>query len=344
MNRRATPQCPRPVLAGALVMMLLGFGVVAAGSAQAAGPAPVVLRTAGAFAVLGGSTVTNTGPTVINGDLGLSPGTSITGFPPGTVNGTIHTTDAVAGQAQTDLVTAYDDAAGRTSTGTVTADLGGQTLLPGVYTGNPSLQLTGTLTLDGAGDPNAVFIFRAPSSTLTTASGSRVSLIGGAQACNVVWQVGSSATLGTNSNLVGNVLALQAITATTGATVAGSTLTRNAAVTLDSNTISRAVCAAPVSTTSTTAVSGGGTTTTSGTGSTATTVPGAGTTGTPGTPGTTGTPGSPGTGLTTGTPGHPPLATTGLGRDGPLLGVALTTLGLMLLLVSRRRRAPQSLR
>jgi hypothetical protein len=147
------------------------------------------------------------------------------------------------------------------------------------------------------------------------------------------------------------VLALQAITMTTGATINGSTLARNAAVTLDSNTISRAVCAAPVGTsgtTSTTAVSGGGTTTTSGTGSTATTVPGGGTTGTAGGPGGGTNPGRPdsgtGTGLTTGTVGRPPLATTGLGRDGALLGAALTALGLLLMLVTRRRWHPQLLR
>jgi hypothetical protein len=339
MNRRAklcaTSTYSRPVRVGGLAALVLGLVTVTAGSAGAAGPTAVDLRTAGGFAVLGGTTITNSGPTVINGDLGLSPGTAVTGFPPGTVNGTIHTTDAVAAQAQTDLVTAFNDAAGRTSNSTVSANLGGQTLSPGVYKGAPSLALTGTLTLDGGGDPNAVFIFQMPSSTLTTSSGSGVNLIRGAQACNVVWQVGSSATLGTNSHLVGNVLALTAVTMTTGATIDGSALARNAAVTLDSNTVSRALCAAAAAGTSTTTTtaSGGSTTTTPG-GGTATTTPGGGTTGTTG-----GAPGRPGSGTATGLTNSPPLAGTGLGTNGTLLGLTLTALGLLLTAVTRRRPA-----
>ena len=223
-----------PVLALLAVLAL-------AGSARA--QAPVSLGTAGSFAVLAGTTVTNTGPTVINGDLGLSPGTSVTGFPPGTVNGTQHIANAVAGQAQIDLTTAYNTAAAQAPTGTVTADLGGQTLTPGVYRSATSLGLTGTLTLDAQGNPNAVFIFQA-GSTLITASGSSVNLINGAQACNVFWQVGSSATLGTGSTFRGTILALTTITATTGAVVDGRLLARNGATTLDSNTVTRAQCAA----------------------------------------------------------------------------------------------------
>jgi Ice-binding-like len=137
--------------------------------------------------------VTNTGPSTVNGDLGVSPGTAVTGFPPGTVNGNLHAADAVAGQAQLDLTTAYNDAAGRTPPAAVTADLGGQRLTSGVYNSATSLGLTGALTLDAQGDPNAVFVFQA-GSTLTTASGSHVNLVNGAQACNVFWQIGSSAT------------------------------------------------------------------------------------------------------------------------------------------------------
>ncbi|MEK7109283.1 MAG: ice-binding family protein [Patescibacteria group bacterium] len=205
----------------------------------------VNLGTAGSFAVLGGSTVTNTGPTVVNGDLGLSPGTSVTGFPPGIVNGVQHVTDAMAAQAQADLVTAYDAAAGQ-STGvtTISGDLGGQTLAPGLYKSSSALGLTGTVTLDGQGSPDAVFIFQI-SSALTTASASRVALINGAQACNVFWQIGSSATLGTNSTFVGNILALSSITVNTGASVAGRVLARNGAVTLDTSPINRPTCAAP---------------------------------------------------------------------------------------------------
>jgi hypothetical protein len=334
-------------------MLLLGLAMVTGGSARAAGPTAVDLRSAGGFAVLAGSTVTNTGPTVINGDLGLSPGTAITGFPPGTVNGTVHPTDAVAAQAQTDLVAAYNDAAGRASNGSISSNLGGQTLSPGVYTSSSSMDLDGTLTLDGADDPDAVFIFQA-GSTLIAGSTSRVNLIRGAQACNVVWQVGSSATLGTNSNFVGNVLALTAVTLNTGATVNGSVLARNAAVTLDSNTVSRAICAAGVvnpDTTSTTAVPGGSTTTTPGGGTTTTTpgggttttTPGGGTTGTTRRPGGGGNPSLPSTGtdpeLTTDTVGRPPLANTGLGTNGTLLGLTFTALGLLLTLVTRRRPA-----
>lgn len=211
------------------------------------GPLAVDLGSAADFGVLAGSTVTNTGFTIINGDLGLSPGTSITGFPPGIVNGTIHQTDGVAAQAQLDLTDAYNDAAGRISTGTIAADLGGQILTPGVYTSASSIGLTGVLTLDAQGDPNAVWIFQA-GSTLTTASASQVVFINGAQACNVFWQVGSSATLGTGSDFSGTILALTSITATTGATVDGRLLARNGAVTLDTNTVTVSTCEAIPST------------------------------------------------------------------------------------------------
>jgi len=254
------------------------FVAIGGPSPVAAAEAAVGLGTATSFAVLGGSTVTNTGPSVISGDVGLHPGTSVTGFPPGIVNdGSIHATDALASSAKDDLVTAYNDAAGRSMTGAVTADLGGQTLLPGVYRG-PTLGLTGALTLDGAGDPNAVFIFQA-SSTLTTATASSVVLIGSAQACNVFWQVGSSATLGTASDFAGTIMALTSISATTGATIEGQLLARNGAVTLDTNTITRPVCdTTQITTTSTT--TGGSTTSTTTGGSTTSTTTGGSTTST----------------------------------------------------------------
>ncbi len=172
---------------------------LAAGDALAA-QLPVSLGKAGSFAALGGQTVTSTGLTTLNGDLGVSPGSSLTGFPPGKVNGTIHATDPVASQAQADLTTAYNDAAGRQPPQALPADVGGQTLAPGVYkTGaTPALGLTGTLTLDAQGDSNAVFVIQV-GSALTTAVNSHVNLIGGAQAANVFWQIGSSATLGTSS-------------------------------------------------------------------------------------------------------------------------------------------------
>jgi hypothetical protein len=223
--------------------------------------APVGLGTAGSFAVLAGTTVTNTGPSTISGDLGVSPGTAVTGFPPGIVsNGTIHSADGVAAGAQSDLTTAYNDAAGRSPTASVPGFIGaGQTLAPGVYKASSSLDVGGSLTLDGGGDPNAVFIFQAPS-TLVTDSASSVILTNGAQACNVFWQVGSSATLGTNSAFTGSILALTSISVDTGDTIAGRALARNGAVTLDDDTITSPTCASapppptstPTSTTSAT--------------------------------------------------------------------------------------------
>lgn len=204
------------------------------------------LGAAESFAVLGASTVTNTGPSVITGDLGLSPGTSITGFPPGTVvGGTTHATDEVAAQAQSDTTAAYIDLAGQVCTTTfdVPTDIGGLTLVPGVYCFASSAQLTGVLTLNAEGNADAVWIFKM-GSTLTTASSSSVVLINGAQNCNVFWQVGSSATLGTSTRFVGHILALTSITLTTDARVSGSVLARNGAVTLDSNTVSTSACAA----------------------------------------------------------------------------------------------------
>jgi hypothetical protein len=206
-----------------------------------AATAPVGLGTANSFAVLAYSTVTNTGPTTITGDVGLHPGSSVTGFNTVTLHGTQHVADAAALQAKNDLVTAYDNAAGRTPT-TVGTELGGQTLTSGVYsTQNGKLGLTGAVTLNAQGDPTAVFIFQA-ASTLITASGSSVVLTNGAQACNVYWKVASSATLGTSSAFAGNILALASITMTTGATLVGRALAQTGAVTLDTNVITRAVC------------------------------------------------------------------------------------------------------
>jgi len=197
----------------------------------------VPLGTAGNFAVLAGSTVTNTGSTAIGGDLGLSPGTSVTGFPPGQVSGTQHVADAVALHAKADLDSAYNDAAARPTTATVPVELGGTTKTPGVYESPAgTFGITGVLTLDAQGDPDAVFIFKA-ASTLITASASSVELTGGAQSSNVFWVVGSSATLGTYSILRGTIMALASITVTTGVTIDGRTLARTAAVTLDTDTI-----------------------------------------------------------------------------------------------------------
>jgi hypothetical protein len=214
------------------------IGVLGPPSASAATQS-VPLGAAANFAVLAGSTVTNTGPTVVTGDLGLSPGTSVTGFPPGVVNGTIHAADSIAAQAKIDLDVAYNDAASRPTTATVPVELGGTSKTPGVYDSPAgTFGITGTLTLDAQGDPNAVFIFKA-ASTLITASASNVTLINGARSADVIWLVGSSATLGTNSVLRGNILAQASITVTTGVQIDGRALARTAAVTLDTATIAR---------------------------------------------------------------------------------------------------------
>ena len=237
---------------GTAALVILG-GVTGTPVASAA-PTTVGLGTATPFAVLGGQTVTNTGPSVISGSLGVDPGTAIVGFPPGLViNGTQYSADPVASQAQSDLTTAYLDAAGRTPTSTFVAgdnQLGGQTLTAGVYAfgGASTANLTGPLTLDAQGDANAVFIFQA-SSTLVTASNSAVLLVNGAQACNVFWQVTSSATLGSGTTFVGSILALTSATLDTGANVLGRVLARNGAVTLDTNTITQSNCLTPPPTT-----------------------------------------------------------------------------------------------
>jgi hypothetical protein len=229
------------VAAVALTLLFaVGLAVSLVGSAQAAA-VTIPLGTANSYAVLAGSTVTNTGPSVIDGDVGLSPGTSVTGFPPGHVNGTKHVADAVALQAKSDLKTAYNVAAGEQPPHPVTGDLGGQTLTRGVYNSATSLGLTGALTLDGQGDSGSVWVFQA-GSTLTTATASHVNLINGANACNVYWQVGSSATLGTASTFRGSILALHSITVTTDVTIHGRVLARNGAVTLDTDTITRPHC------------------------------------------------------------------------------------------------------
>ena len=227
-----------------VAMGMLIFLVMA--SPASAVELPVTLGTLDNFAVLAGSTITNTGSTTIGGSIGVSPGTAVTGFPPGILSaGIMHTADATAAQAQLDLVTAYNDAASRTETVNLTGqDLGGMTLVPGVYTFNTSAQLSGNLTLDAQSDASAVFVFKI-GSTLTTSSASVVNLINGALPSRVFWQVGSSATLNTNTIFAGNILALESITAQTGTTVQGRLLARNGAVTLDTNVITTLVAAAP---------------------------------------------------------------------------------------------------
>lgn len=226
---------------GSLVLGTVALGGGIAPASAATNDAPVNLATVGTYSVLGGSTVTNTGPTVLGQDLGVSPGTAITGFPPGVTLGATHATDAEAAQAQVDLTTAYNDAASRPSSASLSADLVGQTLPGGVYTSAGPIELSGVLTLDGQNDPSSVFVFQA-GSTLNTASASNINLINGAQPCNVFWQVGSSATLGTNSQFTGTIMALTSISVNTGATVEGRALARNGQVSLDNNVFTQPGC------------------------------------------------------------------------------------------------------
>jgi hypothetical protein len=233
--------------------------------------ATVGLGSAASFSVLAGSTVTNTGPTTMFGDLGLSPGSSVTGAPQ--VLGATHVDDAEAIGAKNALTTAYNDAAARPSNGSAGTDLAGQVFLPGVRTASSSLLLSsGSVTLDAQGNPNAVFIFQI-GSTLITGSSTTVLLVGGAQACNVFWQVGSSATLGTGTSFVGTIMASATITANTAATIHGRLLAQTGAVNLDTNTITTSNCASSES------GEGGGTETSAGAGAggsgagTGTTVP-----------------------------------------------------------------------
>jgi hypothetical protein len=207
-------------------------------SAQAA---VIDLGSAASFGVLGGSTVTNTGATIVNGNLGVWPGSAVTGFLPGIVNGTIDADDSIAMQAESDLTAGYNSAAGETcgaGNDLTGQDLGGLTLTAGVYCFSSSAQLTGTLTLDAQGDPGALFLIQM-GSTLTTASASSVVFANGGQGSNLVWQVGSSATLGTTTEFAGSILALTSITLTTGANITdGRALALNGAVTMDTNHIS----------------------------------------------------------------------------------------------------------
>jgi len=244
------------------LMLLAAIAAIAAFSLPAMADV-TTLGTAGNFAVLAGTTITNTNQSVVNGgDVGLYSGSSITGFAASGANSvsgsfTQHITDSTAQQAKADLTTAYNAAAALSPTQNISGtNLGGLTLTPGVYFFSSSAQLTGTLTLNYQGNAAAVFVFQI-GSTLTTASNASVVTIntgGGTVGCGVFWQVGSSATIGTGTSFEGHILALTSITLASGATMAGSALARNGAVTMDANTITNVNCGADINSAGTTAV------------------------------------------------------------------------------------------
>jgi hypothetical protein len=315
--------------------LTFAFGASPAWSATAPN-----LGTAAAASVVAGSTVTNTGASTLSGNLDLYPGTAVTGFPPGLVGGTQHVGGPSGGPANVaanDVTNAYLQAQAAPTTAVMNTDLGGQSLTAGVYSASSSMSLTGTLTL--VGNANSVFIFQAVS-TLITGSGSRVVLSGGVQACNIYWQVGSSATIGTTTSFVGNILALASISLKTGATLEGRALAQNGAVTLDDNTITSPTCNVSSPTTTTTAAAttttkppattttGAGTTTSTG-GATPTTTPSGATPTT--TPGATAPKSSPTNTTTTvaGTAGNTTSTIAGIGGTTtttapPLLGAPIT--------------------
>jgi hypothetical protein len=237
----------RALIAVVGITFVIAIGAMAGTAANAAIVPTVGLGTAATYSILAGTpSITNTGATTIDRDVGIHPAASITGFPPGIIAGAIHAGDAVALQAKSDLVLAYDDAAGRTGAVVAGGTLGGQTLVGGVYNaGGVTLDLTGTLTLDGQNNPNSVWIFQA-TSDLVTASTSSVVFINGGSPCNVFWQVTSSATLGSGSSFVGTILAMTSITLDSAVNVQGRALARNGTVTLINDHFVTSTCnAAP---------------------------------------------------------------------------------------------------
>ncbi|HEY3339048.1 MAG TPA: ice-binding family protein [Propionicimonas sp.] len=332
----------QPSARPSLLSLLSLPSLILAGAAFALTPATqpafaigssVGLGTTASYSVLAGQTVTNTGPSTLSGSAGVHPGTAVVGFPPGKVGGIIHAADAQALQAKADLKTAYDDAAGQAADATVGAQLGGRTLVPGVYKAPSSTKITGSLTLDAKGDPDAVFVFQIGSG-LTTASSSRVVLLNDAQSCHVFWQVGTSATLGTSTRFVGTIMALTSISLKTGARIEGRALARNGSVTLDNNVLTETKCATSPTTKPSGAASTSTATPTSTTKATATqsaTVKA--THKASSTPSAT-APVSP----SGNTPGG--LAFTGGGLPVPLIGIAAgaVLMGLTLVLITRRRR------
>jgi type VI secretion system secreted protein VgrG len=328
-------------LAAAATIAAIATAVLLLLPAPAGAATAIDLGTATSFSVLAGSGITNTGDTRISGDVGSFPTDSMTGFDTVTLGGVNHGGDAVTQDAKNALTTAYDQAFASKPATSVATELGGRTLTPGVYHGD-TLGITGALTLDVQGDPQAVFVFQTDS-TLITASASSIVVIGGTTACNVFWQVGSSATFGANSTFVGSVLADTSISAGDGATFQGRLLARGGAVTLQHDTIASTTCAASPATTTpgaadvatATADTGGTPGQASPTVTIAAVVPAPVTTTPSGRTTTTATTTRPAAGTATGV-GRPGLARTGTTTDGlPLTGTLAIALGLLLVRLSR---------
>ena len=250
----------RPI---SLLLTLFLLVMMAVPTVSMAAQPTVNLGTTSTFAILAGSAITNTGTTTINGevggDVGVYPGKAFIGKASTTISGAVYLadTDNVAMQAKDDLITAYDDAAGRNPVTRIPSELGNTTLKPGTYdSADGTFQITGKLTLDAENDPNGVFVFKTDS-TLITASNSSINLLNKARFCRTFWKVGSSATLGTNSHFVGHIFALESITANTGATVQGQLLARNGSVTLQNNIITNGFCGTPVTPAATGTAKGG---------------------------------------------------------------------------------------
>jgi hypothetical protein len=246
----------RAIVSTGVILAIGLWSIASAATAQAASvlTGPIDLGTSSTYGVLAASAVTNTGPTVVTGDIGVSPQSSITGFgglPNGTNIGAVHDMDAEASQAQLDLTTAFNAAAGLTPTSSGLTELNGMSLTPGVYSGGAlSLSNNGTLTLAGT-SAASIWVFQAASS-LTIGSASQIVITGGASACNVFWEVGSSATIGTSAHFQGTVMASASVSAATGATIQGRLLAKTAAVTLQSNAITAPTGCAPGSAPTTT--------------------------------------------------------------------------------------------
>ncbi|WP_430593201.1 ice-binding family protein [Humidisolicoccus flavus] len=235
----------RSQLLGGILVLCTGAVIALSIQPAQAIASTIDLGVADSFSVLASASITNTGPSVLDQDIGLFPGTEVTGFPPGNVEGEEHITDEVAQQAQADLLVAFNNAAGQDSDAALSGGIGGETLTPGVYTASSSLLLTGNITLDAQGDEDAIFLFQV-GSALTTATSSSITMTNGGNGCNVFWQVGSSATLGTTTAFQGTILAGASISTGSGTTINGRALALGGSVTLINTNFTTGNCVTEV--------------------------------------------------------------------------------------------------